>query len=115
MTENERLLKQLTEEKTRVIEVEDKLQRTEELIDDQREAQDAQLKAKTKDMVNLEEELAIYKRRVSEAQQRMRQAAQKQASDNKRIENQMRKRDTEWNEAKLKQERQMQTVLLKRQ
>jgi len=108
-------LRQLTEQKTRNVKIEEQLQRKEETIDDLKEAQEAELKVRSIKIVDLEEELSIYKRRLSESHQKMRQAGQKQSNDNRQIESEMRRRENEWNDAKLKMERTMQTIQLRKQ
>ena len=108
-------MRQLTEQKTRNVKIEEQLQRKEETIDDLKEAQEAELKVRSIKIVDLEEELSIYKRRLSESHQKMRQAGQKQSNDNRQIESEMRRRENEWNDAKLKMERTMQTIQLRKQ
>ena len=73
-TENESLLKQLTDERTRNIAIDDQLQRKEEVIEEHQESHEKTLKAKVKEVKNMQDELEIYKRRLSESQLKMKQA-----------------------------------------
>ena len=63
------------------------------------------MRALNKEVQNAGEEVKIYKHRLTETQQRIRQAGHKQSSDNKQIEESMRRREHEFNDAKLKMDR----------
>lgn len=113
--ENDGLLKQLTEEKTRNVAIDDELQRKEEHLEDLKEAHESQLKSKVKEVSNMEEEITIFKRRLHESSQKLKQANQKQNQDKKAQEVELRKKTEEWNDIKLKKERLVQKAQLKRQ
>ena len=61
------MLKQLTEERTRNIAIDEELAKKEEVIEEYTEAHEKELKVKVKEMKNLQEELEIYKRRLNES------------------------------------------------
>ena len=92
------------------MQLEDKLQRHEENSDDVREQHETELRGKAKEIVNQAEEIEIYKRKIAEMQQRIKQAGQKQSSDNKQIEKSIRKRENDWNDQKLQMDRTLQKV-----
>ena len=79
------------------------------------EAHEKALKTQRKEMVDLSDELAIYKRRLSELHLKFSQASQKQAETNKAVQSDMRRRENEWNEAIVGFNRQVKTAQLHRQ
>ena len=61
-------MKQLTEQRTRNIAIEEELQRKEETIEEHQESHEKDLKGRVKEIKNLQDELEVYKRRLSESQ-----------------------------------------------
>lgn len=112
--ENETLLKESTQAKTQIIALEEQMLRKEEQQDDKREAHEAELRSLSKGMENAGEEIKIYKHRLAETQQRIRQAGHQQSLDNKQIEDSIRRRENEFNDARLKMERSVQHMKLRK-
>lgn len=112
--ENETLLKESTQAKTQIITLEEQMLRKEEQQDDKREAHEAELRSLSKGMENAGEEIKIYKHRLAETQQRIRQAGHQQSLDNKQIEDSIRRRENEFNDARLKMERSVQHMKLRK-
>lgn len=61
------MLKQLTEERTRNVAVDEELQLKEEIIEEHQEAHEKELKSKVKAVKNMQDELDSYKRRLTES------------------------------------------------
>ena len=70
-----------------------------------RESHETELRGKVKELSNLQEEIALYKRRLSESNSKIDAAYQRQRDSEKVKENEIRKKLEEWNEVKLKMER----------
>ena len=70
-----------------------------------RESHETELRGKVKELSNLQEEIALYKRRLSESNSKIDAAYQRQRDSEKVKENEIRKKLEEWNEVKLKIER----------